>query len=141
MTERDPAAERANKDRIRAAFDAWAAGTGGPFGLLAPDASWTITGNSPVARTYAGRADFIDTVIDPFDARMSAPLRPTVRGLHADGDWVVVLFDAEATARDGLPYRNTYSWHLRLADGEIVEAVAFFDSIEFADLWTRLTPA
>ena len=72
---------------------------------------------------------------------MSAPLRPTVRGLHADGDWVVVLFDAEATARDGVPYRNTYSWHLRLAGGAIVEAVAFFDSIEFADLWARVSPA
>lgn len=31
-----------NKERIRRAFDAWAAGTGGVFDLLARNARWTI---------------------------------------------------------------------------------------------------
>lgn len=140
MTARDLAAEQANKDRIAAAFAEWSAGTGGPFGLLADDAVWTIVGNSPVSRTYTGRADFIESVIDPFNARMSEPLRPDLRALHADGDWVVALFDAAATALDGLPYRNTYTWHMRLSGAAIVEVVAFFDTIEFTDLWTRVTP-
>jgi uncharacterized protein len=50
------------------------------------------------------------------------------------------LFDASGTARDGKPYNNTYSWYLRLRDGQIVEAIAFFDTIEFTDLWERITP-
>ena len=130
----------ASKQLIRSAFDDWAAGTGGPFALLADDVRWTIVGNSPVARTAPSRADFLDTVIGPFDARLSAPLVPTVRALYADEDWVIALFDAEATARDGLPYRNTYTWYLRVVDGAIVEAIAFFDSIEFTDLWGRVAP-
>jgi ketosteroid isomerase-like protein len=139
--DRDPAAEQANKDRIRAAFDEWAAGTGGPFALLADDAGWTIVGNSPVSRTYSSRQEFLDVVIDPFNARMQVPLRPTVRALYADGDWVVALFDAVATARDGKPYENTYTWYMRLSGDAIVEVIAFFDTIEFTDLWTRVSPA
>ncbi|MFC5061866.1 nuclear transport factor 2 family protein [Actinomycetospora atypica] len=141
MTGRDLEAEESRKQLVRSAFDDWAAGRGGPFALLADEARWTIVGNSPVSRTYESRREFLDVVIDPFNARMSAPLVPVVRGLYADGDWVVALFDASATACDGRPYRNTYTWYLRLVDGAIVEAVAFFDSIEFADLWERVTPA
>ena len=50
------------------------------------------------------------------------------------------MFDASGTARDGKPYHNTYSWYLRLRDGQIVEAIAFFDTIEFTDFWERITP-
>lgn len=136
--------QQANKERIAAAFDEWAAGTGGPFALLADDATWTIAGNSPVSRTYRSRQEFLAAVIDPFNARMSERLVPSVRALFADGDWVIALFDAHATARDGRSYDNTYSWYLRLdGDGDatrIVEAVAFFDTIEFTDLWNRVSP-
>ncbi len=41
----------------------------------------------------------------------------------------------------GQPYRNTYTWYLRLADSKIVEVVAFFDSVAFNDFWTRVQPA
>lgn len=140
MSARDLTIEQANKDRIRVAFEAWAAGTGGPFALLADDASWTIVGNSPVSRTYTSRQEFLDVVIDPFNARMSAPLRPTVRALYAEDDWIIVLFDATATARDGVPYANTYTWYMRVQGDAIVEVIAFFDTIEFTDLWNRVTP-
>jgi ketosteroid isomerase-like protein len=136
---------QADKEMVGAAFDAWAAGTGGPFALLAEDATWTITGNSPVSRTFRSRQEFLDVVIDPFNARMSERLVPSVRGLYADGDWVIALFDAHATARDGTPYDNTYSWYMRLAgaqgDRRIVEVIAFFDTIEFTDFWKRVEPA
>jgi ketosteroid isomerase-like protein len=33
----------------------------------------------------------------------------TVRTLYAEDDWVIALFDASGTARDGKPYHNTYS--------------------------------
>ena len=49
--------------------------------------------------------------------------------------------DAEGTARDGIPYRNTYVRFLTLRDGKIVKASAFFDSLAFNDLWQRVTPA
>jgi uncharacterized protein len=132
--------EAENKRVVQRAFDAWAAGEGGVFDLLAPEARWTIVGNSVVAGTYESREKFLSKVIEPFNARMSTPLVPAVHALYADGDTVIAYFDASATVRDGSPYNNTYTWYLRMNDGAIVEAVAFFDSIEFNDFWARVEP-
>jgi ketosteroid isomerase-like protein len=137
----DTRSEQDNKDLVARAFDAWAAGTGGVFALLDDDATWTVVGNTPVSRTFHSRQEFMDEVIGPFNARLSSPLVPTVHALYADGDTVIAYFSASATARDGRPYNNTYTWYLTMVGGRIVKAVAFFDSIEFTDFWTRLEPS
>jgi ketosteroid isomerase-like protein len=129
-----------NKEAVRRAFEKWTEGTGSPFDLLAPEAKWTIVGNAPVSRTYTSRQEFLEIVIKPFNARMQQRLIPKVRAIYSDGDMVIALFDAEAVALDGKPYRNTYTWYMRMDDEKIVEAIAFFDTIEFIDLWTRITP-
>ena len=131
-----------NKATVQASFDAWRAGTGSPFDLLADTATWTIVGNSVASRTYGSKEDFMREVIRPFNARMSVRLKPTtIRGLHADGDAVVIFFDAAGTARDGKPYANTYAWFFDMKDGRVVEASAFFDSVEFNDFLQRVVPA
>jgi uncharacterized protein len=140
-----PAAEKdvgpqGNKQLVQAAFDAWRNGTGGVFDLLAPDAKWTIVGNSPVSRTYDSRQEFMNVVINPFNARLSERLVPTVRGIYAEGDVVIALFDGAATALDGKPYRNTYAWFMQMRDGKIVRVTAFFDTVEFTDFWKRIAP-
>jgi ketosteroid isomerase-like protein len=127
-----------NREIVRAAFDRWRRGAGGPFELLEPDAKWTIVGSSPLSKTYPSRQQFLDEVIDPFNARLSEPLKPNVRGLYAAGDMVVVLFDGAATARDGLPYRNTYTWYLGMEDSRITNVVAFFDTRLFDEFWDRV---
>ena len=139
--DREAEMETTNKEIVKAGFEAWRNGTGSLFDLLEPDARWTIVGNAPVSRTYESRRELLDAVIRPFNARLSRRLLPTLRGIWADGDMVIVLFDGEAVARDGKPYRNTYTWYLRMRDGRIVDVVAFFDTIEFTDLWTRIRPA
>ena len=130
--------ETRNLATVRAGFDAWANGTGSPYDALADNATWEITGDSLASRLYTSKEDFLANVIRPFNARMAAPLRPAIREMYADGDTVIVLFDAEGTARDGVPYRNTYSWFLTLTGDRIVRATAFFDTITFNDLWRRV---
>ena len=129
-----------NKAVVQASFDAWRTGTGSPFDLLAEDATWTIVGGSVTSRTYESRAAFLEQVIGPFNARMARGLKPAIRRLYADGDAVIVFFDADGTARDGKPYANTYAWFLDMRAGKIVKAFAFFDSVEFNDLWKRVSP-
>jgi ketosteroid isomerase-like protein len=129
-----------NRQIIMQAFDAKAPGTGGVLDLMAPEARWTIPGNSKVAGVY-GRDEFLSDILGPFNDRLSAPAVSDVHALYADGDTVVAYFDQSATARDGAPYRNSYTWYLRLKDGAIVDVVAFFDSIAMDDLWTRVQPA
>jgi uncharacterized protein len=137
---RDFSKEDSNKALVRASFDRWKSGTGGPFELLAPDVEWTIVGSSPLAKTYRSKQEFLDTVIGPFNARMTSPLVPAVRGIFADGDAVIILFDATATARDGKPYRNTYSWYFQMKDAKVVKATAFFDNRDFDEFWSRVSP-
>jgi ketosteroid isomerase-like protein len=129
-----------DKETVRRAFEAWAAGTGSPFDLLRDDARWTIVGHSAAAGTYANREAFMRDVIRPFNARMRSHLTPAIRRIYADGDTVIVFFDAKGIARDGVPYENTYTWYLTMRDGRITEAVAFFDSIVFDDFWKRVSP-
>jgi uncharacterized protein len=137
---RELAIEDSNKALVQASFDRWKNGTGGPFELLTPDVEWTIVGSSPLARTYTSKNEFIEVVIDPFNARMSKPLVPTVRGIYADGDMVIILFDAEATVSDGKPYRNTYTWYFQMRDEKVVKAIAFFDNRHFDEFWNRVSP-
>jgi ketosteroid isomerase-like protein len=129
-----------NRELVKASFERWRAGTGSPFELLADDASWTIVGSSPLSKAYPSKQAFLDEVIRPFNARLATPLVPTVRGVYADGDMVIAFFDAAATARDGEPYRNTYTWYLRMRGGRAVSVVAFFDTREFDAFWSRVKP-
>lgn len=131
---------RPNVETVLRAFDAWAAGTGGPFDLLSDDARWTITGKSAVSGTYSSREAFLREVIRPFNARMKTPLKPSNRRVYIDGDTVIVQFDAHGIATDGVEYNNSYVWILVLKDGRIIESTAFFDSIAFDDLWQRVRP-
>ncbi|WP_243450924.1 nuclear transport factor 2 family protein [Sphingosinicella sp. CPCC 101087] len=135
-----PAEEERNRMVVAQGFEAWRTGTGSPYDLLAPDASWTITGNSLAARTYPTREAFIREIIRPFNARMKSRLVPSVRKLYAEGDTVIAFFDAVGMARDDRPYANTYAWILEMERGQIVRAYAFFDSIAFDDLWRRVQP-
>jgi ketosteroid isomerase-like protein len=143
MTE--PADDRAESNRqiIREAFDAWRAGTARITDVFAPDMVWRIEGHSLAAREYGDAQQFIDEVLAPFGARFSSsePFRPTtIRSIHADGDTVIVLWDGRGMANDGQPYENSYAWFMRMRDGKVVDGTAFFDSISFNDLWTRVEP-
>ncbi|WP_454019878.1 nuclear transport factor 2 family protein [Azospirillum sp. Marseille-Q6669] len=129
-----------NRATVTKGFEAWRDGTGSPYDLLDENADWTIVGASLVARTYTGREDFLSNVIRPFGARMASRFVPEIRNLYADGNTVIVHFDAEGTARDGQPYRNSYAWFLTLRNDRIIKATAFFDSIAFNDFWQRVTP-
>ena len=133
--------QEANKALVRESFERWRSGSGGPFELLAPEAEWTITGSSPLSKTYSSRQQFLDEVINPFSARMAKPLVPHVRGIYADGDIVIIFFDASATAKDGVPYRNTYTWYFQMRAGKVIKAIAFFDTRDFDELWTRVSPS
>src|ERR671932_249959 len=114
MSNENSETETRNLELVQVGFERWKEGTGSVYDLLAPTAQWTIVGNSVMSKVYRSKQEFLDEVIHPFNARMSSPLVPAVRGLYADGDMVIALFDASGTARDGKPYTNTYSWYLRM---------------------------
>jgi uncharacterized protein len=132
----------ANRERVRVAFAAWQDGTAPITDLFAPEMVWRIEGHSVASGEYLGRQGFVDGVLIPFGARFAhgERFRPvTIRAIIADGDTVVVVWDGHGVANDGRPYANSYAWIIRLADGLVIHGTAFFDSISFNDLWSRVT--
>jgi uncharacterized protein len=130
-----------NKELVRAAFQRWADGSGYVTDIFAEEMRWTIVGHSLASRTYDNKQAFVSEVLQPFGARFKRPFRPTlIKGIYQDGDTVIVLWDGEGVASDGLAYKNTYAWFMRMRDGLVFDGTAFYDSISFNDLWTRVVP-
>ncbi len=131
----------ANRDIVKAAFEAWAAGGTHFFDdVLADDVRWTIRGSGPVARTYVGRAEFVREASAPLNARLAGPVKPEVRHLLADGDLVIAVWDGTAIARDAKQYKNNFVWILRMRDGKAVEVEAFLDLESYNEVLRRVPP-
>ena len=133
-----------NREIIRRAFDAWRRGAAPITDVFAPEMVWRIEGHSAASKEYGSKQQFIDEVLAPFGARFteSQPFRPvTIRGVYADGDTVIVIWDGRGIANDGEPYENSYAWIMKLADGQVVDGTAFYDSISFNGLWSRVQPS
>jgi uncharacterized protein len=132
-----------NREIIRRAFDAWRRGAAPITDVFAPEMVWRIEGHSAASKEYGSKQQFIDEVLTPFGDRftVSEPFRPvTIRGVFADDDTVIVIWDGRGIARNGRPYENSHAWIMKLADGLVIDGTAFYDSISFNDLWDRVQP-
>lgn len=127
-----------SKQLIEDAFAAWARGEGSVFDVLADDATWTITGTSAIAKTYTSRLQFMTETLGVMGSRLAEPIRVTVERVIGDGDTVAVVWRGHAMANDGKPYDNHYCWVMRVADGKVVDVLAWFDSPTLTNLIERV---
>jgi uncharacterized protein len=137
-------ATESNRRAMREAFEAWRDGTAPIADAFADDMVWRIEGHSAASREYGSKQEFLDEVLAPFGARfaLGERFRPVrIRSIHADGDTVIVVWDGRGVANDGRTYENSYAWIMRMRDGKVVDGTAFYDSLSFNDLWTRVGPA
>lgn len=127
------------KEIISKAFNAWATqGTSDVFDLLSDDLQWRINGSTPWSKTYTSKQQFLDEVIVPLNKKLSVKIKPTVRNIYQDGNTVIIIWDGEATATDGKPYRSTYSWNMTFTGDKITHVEAFLDTQEFQDIMERI---
>ena len=133
-----PATAARNKLVVQRAFANWAKGQGSLYDLLTPDAHWTLTGSSPLSKTYLSKQQFVDATVTPLFQRLATPFVPNVRSLYAEGDVVIATFDGSSTANDGQPYHNTYCLVMTMKGGRIVSTVAFLDLLAYTDLLRRV---
>ena len=132
-----------NRAIVTAAFEAWRDGSAAISQTFAPEMTWEIVGHSAASRRYANAKEFIDEVLAPFAKRFTTtdPFRPiNIRGVFADSDTVIVLWDGRGTTINYTTYENTYAWIMRLHDGKVVDGTAFYDSISFNRLWAEVSP-
>ncbi|MDF2829079.1 MAG: hypothetical protein K0R01_2362 [Mycobacterium sp.] len=139
----DAARSGQQERNVQVVRDAFALGVGGEegfFSILADDVQWTVA-RAVDPTTYTSRAEFLRDGAGPIQSRLSEPIQANVQQLVAEGDVVVAIWDGTATARDGRPYVNTYSWALTMRDERVVKATAFLDLVALGDLMARVPPA
>ncbi len=126
-----------NKKLVAEAFAAWARGAGDAFfNLLADDVRWTVIGSTPVSRTYASRAAFVEGAVKPLTAKLAGPIVPTVRDIIAEGDKVALQWDGRASGKNGAIYHQTYCWVMRFENGKVREGTAYLDTALIDQLWS-----
>jgi uncharacterized protein len=138
-----PDATERNRAAITAAFEAWRHDGAPVTDSFGPEMTWRIEGHSAASRAYANKREFIDEVLVPFGRRFSTsdPFRPvSIRGVYADSDTVIVLWDGRGTTIENTTYENSYAWFMQMRDGKVIDGTAFYDSISFNELWAKITP-
>ncbi|KXK64008.1 hypothetical protein AWW66_00485 [Micromonospora rosaria] len=115
------------------AFERQNAG-GDIYEILHDDVRWTIVNG----RTYLSKAEFLAEGSAPILDRLASTLVMTIRDLWADDDTVIIRFDGDATAIDGIAYHNEYCWVWRLRGGRVVRCHAFLDMIAVRELVDRV---
>lgn len=128
---------------VRRAFDDWMSGAGYVASIFSPDMTWEIVGHSVASAKYTTAQEFEDKVLIPFARRFQSdkPFRPIqIRGFYVDGDTVIVIWDGAGTTIADTTYENTYAWIMTLKNGQVVNGMAFYDSISFNKLW-EIDPA
>lgn len=128
-----PSRERRNRAAVLRAFERQNAG-GDLYEILHDDVEWTIVNG----RTYASKAEFLTQGSAPVLDRLASTLVMTIRELWTDGDTVVVHFEGDATAVDGVAYHNEYCWIWQLRGGRVVRCHAFLDMIAVRELIERV---
>jgi len=98
------------------------------LGLLSDEVRWTNIGTTRFSMTCNGKQDLIENLIGPVFSRLQAGIFAHVKNVIAEGDWVAVQLDGEATTTEGRPYNNTYCHVMKVRGGKIVEVTEYFDS-------------
>jgi ketosteroid isomerase-like protein len=118
-----------NRRAVREAFEQFVAGDAAPFfAMVADDVRWTVIGSTPISGTYESKRDFIKGASGKLFSGLKGPLTGSIRNVFADGDHVIVQWQAQAEMASGGTYDQTYCWVLRLDDSMIVESDAYLDT-------------
>ena len=100
-----------------------------PFiAAMADDFVWRIIGSTAWSGEYVGKADVRERLLRPLYAQFTAPSRITPTNILADGDYVVVECQGDATTVSGERYANTYCFVMRVTEGQLREMTEYMDT-------------
>jgi len=118
-----------NKRLMRGIFDELARGNRAAFAeAFADDIRWTIIGDGPWSGTWEGLDSVRGKLFGPLFDQFETTYRAKAIRLIAEGDWVVIESRGDVTTKAGKPYRNTYCYVCRLADGKLKEVTEYCDT-------------
>ncbi|MGB3356269.1 MAG: hypothetical protein WBB00_26350 [Mycobacterium sp.] len=132
--------EQRNAQVVRDAFALGVSDENSFFSILSEDVQWTVA-RAVDPTTYTSRSEFLRDGAGPVQTRVTGPIQADVRELITTDDVVVALWQGTATARDGLPYINSYAWVMTMRDERVVRVTAYLDLVALDELLQRVNPA
>lgn len=118
-----------NRALVQNIMEARARRDPGPFiAAMADDFVWRIIGATAWSGEYVGKADVCERLLKPLYAQFLAPTSITATRILADGDYVVVQCNGDATTISGEHYANTYCFVIRMANGQMQELTEYMDT-------------
>ena len=118
-----------SKERLETLFGYLGSGESARFfEHVADDVKWTVMGNHPLAGTYKGKEDFLSHTFKRLNRILKEGVVLKVKWIIIEGDRAVVEMESLSTARNGMPFNNTYCWVVRFENDIIVEVRAYVDS-------------
>ncbi|MFB6981577.1 nuclear transport factor 2 family protein [Streptomyces scopuliridis] len=128
-----PVREHRNKAATLRAFKRQNAG-GDIYEILHDDVEWKIVNG----RTYVSKAEFLAEGSAPIMDRLATTLVMTISDLWTDGDTVIIRFEGDSTATDGVAYHNEYCWVWEMRGGLVTRCYAFLDMMAVRELVDRI---
>src|SRR3954453_23376103 len=97
---------------------------------FAPDATWTLRGDVPVAGTWTGATEILDGFLADLVATLDpdAPVSQDLHRIIADGAYAVAEWTSHARARSGATYANDYAVVFHVVDGLIQDVTEYCDT-------------
>ncbi|HEX7286652.1 MAG TPA: nuclear transport factor 2 family protein [Candidatus Angelobacter sp.] len=118
-----------NKKLLQAIFSSLAEGDSRPFvNAMDEDFQWTVTGNTPWSKTYAGKQVVLTELFGALRTRIEGRIRTIPDRFIAEDDHVVVEAHGQNTTVKGQPYNNRYCFVFRLAGGKLKEVTEYLDT-------------
>jgi uncharacterized protein len=100
-----------------------------PFiAAMADDFVWRIIGSTAWSGEYVGKRDVRERLLKPLYEQFVVPTNITTSRILADGDYVVVECQGDATTIAGERYANTYCLVMRIAEGQLREMTEYMDT-------------
>lgn len=96
--------------------------------LLAPSAVCRLPGTTRFGGVYQGREALVEQVLRPLAGALEGGLTLIADCVFAHDDWVVVQARGLGRTRTGRRYDNDYCLWFRVADGAVVELIAYYDT-------------
>src|SRR5439155_27371291 len=87
-----------------------------------------IIGDTAWSGTWSGLASVRADLLDPLFAQFATPYRADAVRLIAEGDHVVIESRGDVITKAGKPYRNTYCYVCRFAEGMVSELIEYCDT-------------
>jgi ketosteroid isomerase-like protein len=118
-----------NRRLMQDVFEELAKGNGRPFvDALADDFRWTIIGTTAWSGTWVGKRSVQRELLEPLFAQFATRYTNTALRFIAEDDHVVIECRGDVITKSGKPYRNTYCYVCRLADGKVRDLTEYSDT-------------